>query len=36
MILLEKTLQYANDVVTGKEVTTWEVKKQCELFLNDY
>lgn len=36
MILLDKALQYANDVVAEKEVTTWEVKKQCELFLNDY
>lgn len=36
MILLDKAFKYANDVVSGKEVTTWEVKKQCEIFLNDY
>lgn len=36
MILLNKALQYAEDVINGKEVTTWEVKKQCEIFLNDY
>lgn len=36
MILLEKALQYANDVVEGKEITTWEVKAQCRFFLNDY
>ncbi|ELC8387925.1 terminase large subunit [Clostridium perfringens] len=36
MILLEKAFKYANDVISGEEVTTWEVKKQCEIFLNDY
>lgn len=36
MILLERCTQYANDVMEGKEITTWEVKKQCEIFLNDY
>lgn len=36
MILQERALQYAEDIVSGKEVTTWEVKKQCEIFLNDY
>lgn len=36
MILLEKALQYANDVVNGKEITTWEVQSQCKFFLNDY
>lgn len=36
MILLDLALQYANDVKDGKEVTTWEVKKQCEIFINDY
>ena len=35
MILLDKAMQYANDVVDGKEVTTFEVKKQCEWFLRD-
>lgn len=36
MILLERAIQYSEDVVSGKEITTWEVKKQCEIFLNDY
>ena len=34
--VLDKAIEYANDVVEGKEITTWEVKKQCEIFLNDY
>lgn len=36
MLLLKKALQYANDVLEGKEITTWEVKAQCRFFLNDY
>ncbi|WP_096635860.1 terminase large subunit [Clostridium cochlearium] len=36
MILLDKALKYAIDVVTGKEITTKEVKKQCKKFKNDY
>ena len=36
MILLEKALKYAEDCVEGREITTLEVKKQCEIFLNDY
>lgn len=36
MILLERAIKYAEDVANGNEVTTWEVKKQCEIFLNDY
>jgi phage terminase large subunit-like protein len=36
MILLEKSIKYAQDVISGEEITTWEVKKQCEIFLNDY
>lgn len=36
MILLDRAIQYAQDVVGDKEITTWEVKKQCEWFLNDY
>lgn len=36
MILEERAIQYANDVIDGKEITTWEVKKQCEIFINDY
>lgn len=35
MILLEKAQRYAIDVVSGKEITTQEVKKQCEWFLED-
>jgi len=36
MILLDKALQYCNDVIEGKEITTWEAKRQCEIFLEDY
>lgn len=36
MILIDRATQYANDVIKDKEITTWEVKKQCEIFLNDY
>lgn len=36
MILLERAIHYAEDVVNGKEITTWEVKKQCNIFLTDY
>lgn len=36
MILLERAIKYANDVVNNKKITTWEVKKQCENFLDDY
>jgi phage terminase large subunit-like protein len=36
VILLDKAIKYANDVVDNKEITTKEVKSQCEIFLNDY
>lgn len=36
MILLEKAIDYAHDVVNGREITTNEVKKQCVKFINDY
>ncbi len=36
MLLLEKALKYAKDVVEGKELTTGEVKQQCQIFLDDY
>ena len=36
MILLDRALKYAKDVVEGKEVTTWEVTKQCSIFIQDY
>lgn len=36
MLLLEKALKYCDDAISGKEITTWEVKKQCEIFLSDY
>lgn len=35
-ILLEKAKKYIDDVISGKEITTWEVKKQCEIILEDY
>lgn len=35
IILLDKAIKYANDVVYGIEITTKEVKLQCEIFLND-
>ena len=35
-MLIERALLYANMVVAGDELTTWEVRKQCEIFLNDY
>ena len=36
LILLEKALKYCEDVLLDKEITTDEVKLQCEIFLNDY
>ena len=35
MLLLEKAIKYAEDVISGKEITTIYVKKQCEIFLKD-
>lgn len=35
MIILEKAMRYAHDVIEGKEVTTPEVKVQCQWFLRD-
>lgn len=34
--LLFKARRYAENVINGTEITTWEVKKQCEWFINDY
>ena len=34
-MLMEKALQYAQDVVSGKEITTKYVKIQCQWFLRD-
>ena len=34
-MLLEKAIQYSEDVISGKEITTQEVKTQCEWFLRD-
>lgn len=34
-MLLEKAKQYAKDCISGKEVTTFEVKTQCKWFLED-
>lgn len=36
MILLDNAIKYAEDCISGKEITTDEVIKQCEIFLNDY
>lgn len=36
MILLERALKYAEDVISGDEITTKEVITQCEWFLDDY
>lgn len=35
MKLYDLSVQYASDVVEGLEITTWEVKRQCEIFLHD-
>ena len=35
-ILLKKAFRYIDDVLSGKEITTWEVKRQCEIILEDY
>ncbi|WP_019850636.1 terminase large subunit [Desulfitobacterium sp. PCE1] len=35
-MLLDKALQYAQDVIKGEEITTTEVKTQCQIFLDDY
>lgn len=34
-LLYEKAVQYAEDVVSGKEITNKYVKKQCQMFLDD-
>lgn len=34
-MLYEKALQYAQDVISGKEITTKEVKIQCQWFIRD-
>lgn len=34
-MLKEKAINYAEKVISGEEVTTWEIKKQCEMFLSD-
>lgn len=36
MILLDKALKYCKDVIEGRELTTWEVTKQCCIFVQDY
>jgi phage terminase large subunit-like protein len=35
-LLLEKAIRYAENVLNGEEITTKEVVRQCEIFLNDY
>lgn len=34
-ILLDKSFKYVDDVLNNKEITTWEVKKQCEIIKDD-
>ncbi|WP_330680394.1 terminase large subunit [Holtiella tumoricola] len=34
--MLDRSIRYAENVINNKEITTWEVQKQCEIFLNDY
>lgn len=34
-MLIEKAMAYAEDVISGKEIATFEVKTQCQWFLND-
>lgn len=34
-MLLEKAIEYANDCINGKEITTFEVRKQCKWFIED-
>ena len=34
-MLLEKAKEYAQDCISGKEITTFEVKMQCKWFLED-
>lgn len=34
-MLLEKAKKYANDCISGKEITTFEVQTQCRWFLED-
>lgn len=36
MKLFDKALEYCNDVDSGKEITTKEVKQQCKIFMDDY
>ncbi|WP_163468486.1 terminase TerL endonuclease subunit [Fusobacterium sp. IOR10] len=36
MILLDRALRYCDDVISGKEVTTWEVETQCKIFKEDF
>jgi phage terminase large subunit-like protein len=35
MLLLDKAVKYSQDVISGKEITTDEVKTQCRWFLED-
>lgn len=36
MLLLQNAIKYAEDVISGEEITTWEVKEQCKIFIDDY
>ena len=33
--ILDRAIEYAEDVISGDEETTWEVKKECEWFFED-
>lgn len=34
-ILLDKANKYVEDVLNGTEITTWEVKRQCQIYKDD-
>ena len=36
MLLLDNAIKYVNDVLSGKEVATWEIVEQCKVFKEDY
>lgn len=36
MLLLDNAIKYVDDVLSGKEVTTWEIIEECKRFKEDY
>ena len=36
MTLLDRSMNYANDVISGKEIAPKEVQQQCQIILDDY